>query len=47
MSPDWKDKPEWATHLTQDQHKDWYWAQMEFKWIDSDWKYVTVQFEKS
>jgi hypothetical protein len=29
MKPDWKDAPEWATHLAMDCFGDWWWCEHE------------------
>lgn len=29
MKPDWKDAPEWANYLAQDEDGDWYWFEKE------------------
>lgn len=29
MKPDWKDAPEWANYLAQDEDSDWYWFEKE------------------
>lgn len=37
MKPDWKDAPDWANYLAQDDNGSWSWFEHEPEWQDDMW----------